>query len=166
MKQLALLAMLLVATPALGGDPSAGTVREGSTGAMWLWFCSDAYAVTAPAECPKGGALVTYSDVSALTKSINDRATNLELLASTADSATSNPYKMELPYTANLIVGTCSNNAGTSCGADADCGSGNTCDVPKKPEPQMHVLTLAWTVGGKPYRQRIPFYVTPLEYYP
>lgn len=147
-----------------------GPVNEGSTASFWVTFCDDARTITDATNCPAGGALVTYSDVTALTYVVHDRATNKPLPNATpvSVSVTANPVKVSVPYGTQVIVGRCSAAYNTACTVDGDCTTG-TCEIDKKTytDGQIHVLTLTATIaGGVQVVERVPFAVRNLEYYP
>lgn len=169
----ALLAALIATAVYAQQQDVLGPVNEGSTATFWVTFCDDARTVTDATNCPDGGALVTYSNITALTYTVYDKATNRALPDATPTpvsvSIAANPVKIVVPYGTQLIVGRCSNAYNTACVASANCGAGNTCEIDKKTytDGQLHVLTLTATItSGVQVVERVPFLVRNVEFYP
>lgn len=168
MRRALLALVMLIGRPAWADDVYGPPISEGSTGVFWVSICDETYTVADATNCPNGGALVTYSDLSGIQYRIDNRAcrSNYELKGDTSVSATANPVKITVPASVMLTVGRCSATKNTCCVATAECPSGETCEKPKDPEDQLNVLTMVWTYSGGTGTKRIPFYVRNNEFWP
>lgn len=180
MKRLLLsLGILAALATAAWAFVSVGVTQEGNTTFVDLTFGVSRCSTTATicknkSDCPSGETC-TFTPHVPLTLAYrwDNVDHDVELLPNMTVPTPASTYEIVLDAASVTAVGTCTGSLLTTtyCKADAECGSGNTCTIPKNFAPQNTVLTVQWTYplpSGTPGQgvARIPIQVNNVENYP